>query len=99
MSDYRIVCTKQEPCNNPANRAKIVSVGIGNDSSRYSQILTLSQVLQHMDNGHRFFTKGPRTGKIAFVESYYCNYCNQRHIRSKADSTTENNLDNLNYCG
>lgn len=98
MTDYRIVCTKQEPVSQPPSHAHIVAVGIGNDPSRATERLTLAEVIKKMKEGHRFYTYGSRTGKSAWVESYYCNSCKREHIRSKPDSTTDNNLDSLRYC-
>lgn len=98
MSDYRIVCTTQEPAPNPPKHAHIVAVGVGDDPDRASQRFTLADVLSHLRNGDRFYTKGKLTGKIAFVESYSCDYCRTTHIRSKPDATTDNNLDSLRYC-
>ncbi|NLB75869.1 MAG: DUF3892 domain-containing protein [Crenarchaeota archaeon] len=96
--DYRIVCTEQEPAQNPPKHAHIVAVGTGTDPDKADQRLTLTQVIQKMDNGDRFYTKGLRTGKIAWVEKYWCSYCRQHHIRSSPDATTDNNLDSLRYC-
>lgn len=98
MSDYRIVCTEQEPASNPPTHAHIVAVGVGNDPDKASNRFTLAEVLRCLSNGDRFFTKGPRTGKVAFVEKYQCSHCRTQHIRSKPDATTDNNLDSLRYC-
>jgi len=96
--DFRIVCTEQEPAQNPPEHAHIVAVGTGTDPDKADQRLTLAQVIQKMDNKDRFYTKGIRTGKIAWVEKYWCSYCNRHHIRSSPDATTDNNLDSLRYC-
>lgn len=98
MTDYRIVCTTQEPAPNPPQHARIVAVGVGNDPDKASQRITLSEVLRLLRSGNRFYTKGERTGKIAFVEAYMCAACGSEHIRSKPDATTDNNLDSLRYC-
>lgn len=97
MSQYRIVCTRQEPVCQPNNRAHIVAVGTGTPSG-YEQIWTLSQVLTAMALGNTFYTQGAQSGKVAMVESYRCGYCGNGHIRSVADNVTDNNLDNLPRC-
>lgn len=96
--DYRIVCTEQEPAQNPPRHAHIVAVGTGSNPNQADQRLTLSQVIQKMDNGDRFYTKGLQSGKTAWVEKYWCSHCRKYHIRSSPDATTDNNLDNLRYC-
>ena len=96
--EYRIVCTEQVPAQNPPKHAHIVAVGVGNDPGAAELRLTLAQVIQKMNAGDRFFTKGVQTGKIARVEKYWCSYCGKHHIRSTPDATTDNNLDSLRYC-
>lgn len=98
MASYRIVCTEQEPASQPPQHAHIVAVGIGNTSDRYTQRLTLTQVIQMIDRGERFYTVGSQSGKTAWVEKYYCPHCRQYHIKSAADAVRDNNLDNLPYC-
>ena len=96
--DYRIVCTEQQPAQNPPQHAHIVAVGVGTDPDQASQRFTLAQVIQKMENRDRFYTTGLRTGKTAWVEKYYCSYCRREHIRSSPDATIDNNLDCLRYC-
>lgn len=98
MATYRIICTNQEPASQPPKHAHIVSVGVGTATEHYDQRFTLSQVIQMMTNGDRFFTLGARSGKTAWVEKYYCSYCRQYHIKSAADAVEDNNLDSLPYC-
>jgi len=98
MESQRIVCTIQEPANQPPQHAHIVSVGIGTTKEHYNQILNLPQVLQMMDQGVVFFTYGDNSQKTARVEKYLCSYCHKYHIKSSPDAVTDNNLDNLNYC-
>ena len=96
--NYRIVCTEQEPAQNPPRFAHIVAVGLGNNPDKADQRLTLSQVIQKIDSGDRFYTQGLKTGEIAWVEKYRCPHCGKYHIRSSPDATTDNNLDSLRYC-
>ena len=98
MSTYSIVCTEQEPASQPPEHAHIVAVGIGDDPDRETRRLTLSEVLQMIDRGDKFYTKGIQSGKTAWVEKYWCQHCRQYHIRSAADAVKDNNLDNLRYC-
>ena len=98
MTTYRIICTNQEPASQPPQHAHIVAIGVGTTTENYSQRFSLSQVIQMMDNGDQFYTLGPRSGKTARVEKYYCTYCRQYHIKSAADAVEDNNLDSLPYC-
>jgi len=98
MSTYRIICTNQEPASQPPQHAHIVAVGVGNSTNRYDQRFSLQQVIQLMDNGNLFYTQGPQSEKIAWVEKYICPHCRQYHIKSAADAVYDNNLDSLPYC-
>jgi hypothetical protein len=66
MSTYHIVCTDQEPASQPPQHAHIVAVGVGDDPNRASKRITLSEVIQMLDHGDRFFTKGVVSGKMAW---------------------------------
>jgi len=98
MSDYRIVCTNQEPCHLSTHQAHIVAVGTGNDPAKASDRWTLDQVLAAMNLGDRFYTQGVQSGKTALVEPYECGRCRRTYIRSRPDSVQDNNLDNLRVC-
>lgn len=101
MANYRIVCTDQEPINQPRLHAHIVAVGIGNDPNRAERQLKLRQVLSEIDRGHTFYTKGVRSGCIAKVVAVVgCPVCSdpRRIIRSAPDAVEDNNLDYLRRC-
>jgi hypothetical protein len=95
MASYRIVCTDQEPFDQPKHHAHIVSVGTGDDPDKAGDKLTLAQVLTKLDAGDTFYTVGTRTGKRAEVLATYCSVCatRRRIIKSSPDATTDNNLD------
>ena len=98
MARYRIVCTEQEPINQPTTHAHIVAVGTGTDPNNATKRWTLNDVLSAMDKGDSFYTEGTTSGKIAVVEPSPCRWCNRRHIRSSSDAVSDNNLDNLRRC-
>ena len=98
MTAYRVICTNQEPAAQPPQHAHIVAIGVETTADYYYQRFSLSQVIQMMDNGDRFYTLGPRSRKTAWVEKYYCTYCRQYHIKSAPDAVGDNNLDSLPYC-
>jgi hypothetical protein len=98
MARYRIVCTNQEPVNEPNRTAHIVRVGTGSTADRYDRLWTLNEVLLAMDRGDTFYTQGAQSGKVAEVEKYVCSGCRRTYIRSNADAVTDNNLDNLPRC-
>ena len=100
MADYyRIVCTVQVPADHTPTRAHIVEVGTGGDAHKATRRWTLDEVIAAMDRGDQFFTKGEQSGKIAFVEKFWCSHCARDYIRSKPDAVTDNNLDYLRICG
>lgn len=99
MAYYRIVCTEQQPYGNPPSHAHIVAVGTGESTSAASHRWTLKEVLDAMDRGDVFFTRGEQSGQVALVQKYLCSRCLGYHIKSAPDAVTDNNLDSLRYCG
>lgn len=99
MTNYRIICTTQEPIGQPTSHAHIVAVGTGATAQQYTQRWTLAQVIAAMDRGDTFYTRGESSGREARVEKYTCTKCWQTWIRSTADAVQDNNLDNLPRCG
>lgn len=98
MASYRIVCTEQEPVNQPTTHAHIVAVGTGDDPNKASKRWTLADVIAAMDRGDTFYTIGTSSGKRASVVKVSCDVCRRTIIRSSADAVTDNNLDNLRRC-
>ena len=99
MSDYRIICTRQEPVTQPHSHAHIVSVGTGGDTG-YDQLWTVAQVYEAMDRGDRFWTLGKKSGQTAWVYKDQCSTrCTYRTLRSAHDDVKDNNLDSLPNCG
>jgi len=99
MTNYRIICTTQEPVSQPTTHAHIVAVGTGATAQHYTQRWTLAEVLAAMDRGDTFYTRGESSGREARVEKYTCTACWRTWIRSTADAVQDNNLDNLPRCG
>ena len=97
MASFRIVCTEQVPSGNHPN-GRIVAVGIGGDPDRASERLTVPEVIAAMDRGDTFYTKGKASGRVAWVEKYWCPVCGGWHIRTQPDVVTDNNLDSLRAC-
>lgn len=98
MARYRIVCTNQEPADQPPTHAHIVAVGTGIITTEYTRKWTLDEVLKAMKGGDTFYTKGAQSGKVAEVERYTCRPCQRDYIRSDADAVKDNNLDSLPSC-
>ena len=98
MTSYRIVCTEQDPPDEPHDQAHIVAVGTGDDPDKASQRWELQEVLDTIDNGDSFYTKSESTGERAEVHEYECGTCGQTTLRSTADDTEDNNLNNLREC-
>ena len=93
MSDQRIVCTEQEPFNQPVAHAHIVAVGVGSDAQKAERRLTLQQVFDAMANGDTFYTVGAE-GVRAPVEKVACPQCKRYWIiKTVADGLPGNNLD------
>ena len=91
MAHYRIVCTTQVPVSEPTTHAHIANVGTGDDPDKYSKYWTLQEVLNAMDLGDVFYTRGESSGKTALVEKIVCPSCRTVYvIRSKADAVKDN---------
>jgi hypothetical protein len=56
------------------------------------------EVIAAMDRGDTFYTKGKASGRVAWVEKYWCHACGGWHIRTRPDVVTDNNLDSLRAC-
>jgi hypothetical protein len=82
MARYRVVCTNQEPASELPQHAQIVAVGVSEHPKKASKRLLLSEVLQMMDRGDQFYTKGVESGKEAGVVKFHCDHCSKTHIRS-----------------
>jgi hypothetical protein len=73
----------------------IVQVGLGS-GNHYNQRIGVSQVYVLMNQGNRFFTVSPSTGRRAVVEPWHC--CGIATLRTRPDIVADNNLDNLDAC-
>jgi hypothetical protein len=95
--EHRIVCTTQKPADQDHEHAHIVSVGIDTDNDGVAnKKMTLSDVLQKINQNDKFYTIGENSKKKIFVQTIYC--CNKKYIRTKPDNYKDNNLDNLRRC-
>ena len=97
MSNFQIVCTEQEPFDQPTTHVHIVAVGTGMDPDKATR-WTLDQVLNAMSRGHDFYTQSPSTGRTAWVQTYTCLWCQRPYIVSAPDAIADNSLDNLRRC-
>ena len=99
MTDYRIVCTRQEPATAPISHQHIVQVGTGGDDGYVPPLLTVGDVLRLMAAGNTFHTVSPTTRVRADVHPLQCTVCQTVWIiRSESDQLADNNLDNLPRC-
>jgi hypothetical protein len=95
MADYQIVCV-----NTQHSHRHITNVGTGNAASGYSRLWTVESVRAALDDGDTFYTVSPSRGTVAEVYPDDCpiDGCTVKTIRSRADKTADNNLDNLAGC-
>jgi hypothetical protein len=96
MSSYRIVCTEQSDPGS-AGHGHILAVGVGTDPTSATDRWTVAQVRMAIQDGDRFYTVSPSTGKVANVVRYDC-WCGIKTIRSTPDAVDDNNLDSLRLC-
>jgi hypothetical protein len=98
MTRYRIVCTEQEPLDEPHEVAHITAVATGIDPNNGDKGWTLQQVLDAIKAGDQFYTVSLSTKKEANVTPFTCKNCGRVTIRSVADAVIDNNLDSLRPC-
>ena len=94
MARFKITCTVKQPSGASDKHQHIVQVGDG------SRKWTIKEAYAAIDNKDEFYTEGP-AGKQARVEKFTCKAGHAAPfdtLRSSADKTTENNLDNLKAC-
>jgi hypothetical protein len=97
MTQYRIICTRQESFDTPHVHPHVVIVGT-EKLAGYSKLWTITQVYNAMDQGHTFHTLGDKSQKSAAVQKYKCPHCDESTLRSAPDAVPDNNLDNLPLC-
>lgn len=94
MARTRITCTLKQSSDASDKHLHIVQVGDG------ARKWTIREAYTAIDKGDEFYTEGP-AGKQAKVEKFTCRAGHTtpfETLRSSADKTTENNLDNLKSC-
>lgn len=95
----RVVCTDQLPFGASPFCSTIVSIGVSSNGSEFAEEqLSVDETVRQMDQGVVFYVLGLQTGKTTIVEKYWCLRCAKYHLRTRADSTTDNNLDSLRFC-
>jgi hypothetical protein len=97
MTQYRIICARQESFGEPHAHPHVIVVGTEKVAG-YSKLWTITQVYNAMDQGHTFYTLGDKSQKSAAVQKYKCPQCDESTLRSAGDAVADNNLDNLPLC-
>jgi hypothetical protein len=75
-----------------------VAIGAYDDPGGAYRYWRLDQVLAALDRSDRFYVRGERSRVVAWVQKYVCEDCGRTFIRTNADATADNNLDNLPAC-
>ena len=94
MADYEITCVQKSAPTTALKHRHIIRVGVPHLSK---WALTVQELYHLMNANNRFYTHNRRTGHIAWVEPFTC--CGLPTLRSRADRSTENNVDKLPPCG
>lgn len=91
IASYEIVRTSQYPRGNPPEHSRIVEVEVAG-----GERFKVAPVVAWIDrNEHQFWVRDPDTRKLVQVETYYDTNLSRRHIRTRPNSTTKDNLDSL----
>ena len=86
---YKIDCVELSTVEKPWRHGHITKVHVGEYAWGVSAVRKWI-----VEEGDRFYTVSPSTGKQADVEPYDC-ACGVKTIRSDPDHVTDNNLDNM----
>jgi hypothetical protein len=90
VSNFQITCVNKKL--HLTGHEHIEWVGVRGERNA----LSVGQVYNLMDAGHRFYTVSQSTGAVALVEKMRC--CHVDTLRSAPDAVHDNNLDNLPSC-
>lgn len=95
MADYRIICVTEHK--NAGHDGHVVEVGTGVTPDSYTRKWTVSEARRAIDAGDTFHTISKSTRKRAEVRKWDCG-CGYKTLKSDADATADNNLDNMPPC-
>jgi hypothetical protein len=89
VGNYRIVCAELSWSDSPSGHGHVKAIRVG------QYLWSVASVRKWMaENGDRFYTVSPTTGKQADVVAYDCE-CGVRTIRSDPDAVTDNDLEDI----
>ena len=91
MTDYRVVCVEKSAS---GDHHHITTVGTGSDANSAKTKWTVAKARKALDDGDKFHTESG--SEKAYVEKYTC--CGVNTLRTKADDTKADNLDDLRIC-
>lgn len=92
-TDYQIVCVENEP-----DHGHLTHIGVTTDGGASVQLVTLTQALIFVSLGVKYHTGSVKSGDYAEVLRLACPHCGNATLRSHADATKKNNLDELGTC-
>ena len=98
MANYRITCTRREHFTEPNGKAHVVAVGTGRSAGHFDTLWAVEEVLQAMEHGHKFYTQGAESGRVALVEKVVCCFCRRPFIRSMGERSWDTDIENLPHC-
>jgi hypothetical protein len=93
MADQQIVCVEKVAS---GDHHHLTAVGLGTDPKAATSKMTVANVRSAIDKGDTFHTVSSSGGKKAYVEKFTC--CGVNTIRTRADDTKVDNLDDLRIC-
>jgi hypothetical protein len=95
MTQYRIVCIKQHPFDQPHSHEHVIQVGTGTLLGKPEHLWTMRELFSAMDRGSEFYTYGEQSKKVAGVQKFRCPHCSYDSIRSAPEAVKDNNLNQL----
>jgi hypothetical protein len=95
MSQYRVVATEQLPPSRDPRHARIVALYTEGRRGGPERRWPVGQVMTAIDNGDRFFVQQGAEGRRVEVETIDGGPRMGRYLRTHADSSDDNNLNEL----
>lgn len=92
-TDYQIVCVDKE-----SDHGHISRVGVTSDGGANVKFYDLDNALALGLFGMKLHTGSTNSGDYTPVSRMECPHCDRQTLRSHADATTANNLDELGPC-
>jgi hypothetical protein len=99
IAGHRIICIVESTAPAPVPHPHIIGVGTESAPGNPTRRWTLREVLDAIQGGDQFYTRGAVSQKAASVVPTVCSRCGQPQIESGAGFVPDNEVAHLRLCG